>query len=193
MRTSDRTQKGFHHLTPKSSGVWDFYGFFVGENEEICILPTQNNGLRSSDPRKQKMRRNWRVSLRRRHGLEKAGFALLWTSVGAWPIVRNGKAARREIFCLRISRGHPGRYPGGRLGPNFFPIAQSARKWSFFFARTSTTRRYRRPWPDGVSENSMQENFGLFFVPYIVFLWHIDSRDTTTRQEICFDIKEDSW
>ena len=40
-------------------------------------------GLRSSNPRKRRKWRNWRVSLRQRHGLEKARLVLPWTKAKA--------------------------------------------------------------------------------------------------------------
>ena len=43
------------------------------------LHPTHwKQGLRSSDPQKRRKWRKWRVSLRKRHGLEKKGFVLPW-------------------------------------------------------------------------------------------------------------------
>ena len=43
-----------------------------GEKGRICILPTEKPGLRSSDPRKRRKWRKWRVSLRKRHGFRES-------------------------------------------------------------------------------------------------------------------------
>ena len=50
-----------------------------GENDEFAFYPLKQ-GFRSSDPQKRRKWRKWRVSLRKRHGLEKTWFVLPWTS-----------------------------------------------------------------------------------------------------------------
>ena len=48
-----------------------------GKNDEFAFYHWKQ-GFGSSNPRKRRKWRKWRVSLRKRHGLEKAGFVLPW-------------------------------------------------------------------------------------------------------------------
>ena len=76
---------------------------------------------------------------------------------------RASAGAQAEKLLGRTSRGCPGGCPGGRPGPKIFTPHRSERRKIKFFGRTSLIRRRGRPSPEGVSENFLQENFGLIF------------------------------
>ena len=68
----------------------------------ICILPTEQ-GLRSSDPRKRQKWRKWRLSLRQRHGLEKAGVcSSLIGALGITPGIRNASIPVWMVQALHV-------------------------------------------------------------------------------------------
>ena len=60
-------------------------------------------GFRSSDLRKRQKWRKWRVSLRQKHGLEKAGFALPWS------LASDGGESQKSLGIARANSQNVGR------------------------------------------------------------------------------------
>ena len=98
LRSKSNVRGGTNHVLGKPCFCPLLKRGHFDENDEMTNSHSTQwkQGLRSSDSRKRRKWRKWRVSLRQRHGLEKAGFVLPWIVVGC---TRRGTCTlRKDVF-----------------------------------------------------------------------------------------------